>query len=250
MDYTTANTKLGSRDSRKVGNNTYLQRRGDGSIALKLHATDVLTFHADGRTVYQSGGYLTVTTKARMNEYGPLRLCTERGVWYVYPSPGNWDTRLVYADGLTVNGDGSISGQGTALDERGDKRAIKKYVAAYMAAFEAGEVPAPSWGDCWYCSIREINTGKPLGEVWGGQRDHIRGHFTKPYYVPSILARALELFGASPAARNWVAAYWDTSAPVEVREQVKGSNFYAQHGRETCAKVLQRYLSRQLGYAA
>ena len=96
MDYTTANAKLGTRDSRKLGNNTYLQRREDGSIAVKFHLTDVLAFHADGRTVYQSGGWRTVTTKARMNAYGAVRIITERGVWYVC-HPGDWDSRLTNA---------------------------------------------------------------------------------------------------------------------------------------------------------
>lgn len=248
MNYSTANERLGSRESRKLGNNTYLQRRGDGVIAVKLHATDVLTFHADGRTVYNTGGWKTVTTKERMNSYGPLRIFTERGVWYTC-RPGEWDKRLTYADGLTVGADGAISGEGVTPDERGDKRAIKKFVAAYMAAFERGEVPAPSGGDCWYCGMREVNTLRPLGEVQGDQAGHIRGHFAEGYYVPSLLSRAMEVFGASQAARQWVAAYWDGSAPADLAAQVK-EGFYARHGRETCAKMLRRYLSRQLGYAA
>ena len=249
MDYTTVVSKLSPRESRKIGNNTYLQRREDGSIAVRLHETDILTFHADGRTVYNSGGWRTVTTKARMNEYGPLRLYTERGVWYASIPCDNWESRFAYSDGLTVHKDGSITGQGIAPDERGDKRAVSKFVKAYMEAFERGEVPAPGPGDCFYCGMREVKTGRPLGEVAGSQDSHIRGHFAEPYYVPSLLARALEMFGASPAARNWVAAYWDTSAPAEARENAK-AGFYADHGRRTCAKMLRRYLLRQLGYAA
>lgn len=247
MNHETANAKLGSRESRKLGNNTYLQRRPDGSIAVKLHATDVLTFHSDGRTVYNSGGWRTVTTKERMNAHGgALRLFTERGVWFAC-YPGLWDKRFVYADGLTVHSDGTITGQGTALDERGDKRAIKKFVSAFMAAFERGEVPAPGPGDCFYCGMREVQTGRPLGEVSGA--DHIRSHFEESYFVPSLLSRAMEVFGASPAARQWVAAYWDANAPEEAREQVK-TGFYADHGRHACPTMLRRYLSRQLGYAA
>lgn len=247
MDYNTATTKLGSRDSRKLGNNTYLQRRGDAAIAIKYHATDVLTFHADGRTVYDSGGWRTVTTKARLNSYGPLGIITERGVWYVC-RPGERDSRLTYADRLTVSPEGNIEGTGVTPDERGDKRAVKTFVAAYMAAFERGEVSAPGAGDCWFCGMREVNTSRPLGEVQGDQASHIRGHFAEPYYVPSFLVRAMEVFGAAPACRNWVAAYWDTSAPADAAAQVK-EGFYAKFGREQCAKMLRRYLLRQLGYA-
>ena len=251
MNYNTANAKLGTRDSRKLGNNTYLQRRADGSIAIKLHATDVLTFHVDGRTVYNTGGWKTMTTKARMNEYGPapIRIATERGVWQVYKA-GAWDHYLTYADGMTVNADGMIMGDGVAPDERGDKRAIKRFVTAYMEAFQRGEVPAPGPGDCWFCGMREVQTLRPLGEVQGDQAGHIRGHFEESYYVPSLLSRAMEIFGASPAARQWVAAYWDVNAPEDAARQVKEADYYARHGRETCAKMLRRYLSRQLGYEA
>lgn len=246
MDYTAAVSKLAPRESRKIGNNTYLQRREDGSIAVRLHDTDVLTFHPDGRTVYNSGGWRTVTTKERMNAYGPLRVYTERGVWYACP-PSNWDSRVTYADGLTVKGD-EITGTGTPPDERGDKRAVSKFVKAYMAALERGEVPAPGPGDCFFCGMREVETRRPLGECTS-DAEHIRSHFEEGYYVPSLLARALEVFGASPASRNWVASYWDTSAPAEVRDSYK-VGFYADHGRRVCAKALRRYLLRQLGYHA
>lgn len=239
MDYNTAVAKLGNRDSRKIGNNTYLQRRSPNSIAVRLHETDILTFYP-GRTVYNSGGWRTSTTKARMNEWGDqsARLFTERGVWYL-ARIGEWDKRMAYADGLTIPADGAITGQGNAPDERGDKRLVKRFVADYMAAFERGEVPAPGPGDCFLCGVLS-----PLGDV-----EHIRSHFEESYFVPRLLYNAMETFGASPASRNWIAAYWDTTAPEEARASVKGSDFYSRHGREVCTKMLRRYLLRQLGYA-
>ena len=44
-------------------------------------------------------------------------------------------------------------------------------------------------------------------------------------------------------------AYWDTTAPQDLAAQTK-VGFYADHGRRTCSKMLRRYLTRQLGYAA
>lgn len=59
------------KDSRKVGNHTYLHRRGKDAIAVKLHATDVLTFHRTGQIDLCNGGYPTITTHDRMNNYLP-----------------------------------------------------------------------------------------------------------------------------------------------------------------------------------
>ncbi|MGZ4798021.1 MAG: hypothetical protein ACXVJ7_11305, partial [Acidimicrobiia bacterium] len=46
--YSEAAAFLGSRSSRKVGNNTYVVRYAD-AIGLRLHSTAVVTFYPDGR---------------------------------------------------------------------------------------------------------------------------------------------------------------------------------------------------------
>jgi hypothetical protein len=84
MDWITAISKLTGRcrESRKVGNNTYLHRRpqypnhtddhkADDAVALRLHNTDVLTWYSDGRIELNNGGYPTRTTHDRMNQYLP-----------------------------------------------------------------------------------------------------------------------------------------------------------------------------------
>src|SRR6185295_6512154 len=45
------NSRLTGRckNQRKLENNTYLIRNCDGSISVRLHATDILTFYPDGR---------------------------------------------------------------------------------------------------------------------------------------------------------------------------------------------------------
>lgn len=83
--------RLGSRSKKKVDRNTYLERNEDGSISLRFHQTQVLTFHSDGRmtTNLEGGGYeweynygrrdrfsvhrdwYTLTTLQRMNDYMP-----------------------------------------------------------------------------------------------------------------------------------------------------------------------------------
>jgi len=66
MTFTQAREKLGNRTSRKVANNTYLVDLG-GYIGLRLHGTIIVSYHPDQTKVF-TGGWRTVTTKARINE--------------------------------------------------------------------------------------------------------------------------------------------------------------------------------------
>jgi hypothetical protein len=75
--YTRAAEQLGRRDSRKIANHTYLHRKEDNSIAYRFHDTDLLTFYPDGHVVADTGGWPTMSTRARLNERLP-------GGWQVY----------------------------------------------------------------------------------------------------------------------------------------------------------------------
>lgn len=113
MDYQSALTRLGKRDSRKIENNTHLHRLEDGAIGLRLHQTDILLFYPD-RTIAYSGGWHTVTTKARLNSYMPhsVGIRTSNGMWHVYQGP----TFLgMFAEGMTIGADGQVLGIGLLL---------------------------------------------------------------------------------------------------------------------------------------
>jgi hypothetical protein len=74
----------------KLANNTYLTwdiPAGEDCASwfgVRLHDTNVVTFHDDGRIELDSGGWDTVTTKSRMNacllQYGVF---ANNGTWYV-----------------------------------------------------------------------------------------------------------------------------------------------------------------------
>lgn len=108
--------------SRKVQNNTHLQRRDGGAIALRLHATDVLTWYPDGRVEVRTGGYHTATTKDRINSY--------LSGYSVYSGGRDFgsDTWGLYKDGggpictiggtLTIMPDGKVKGGGSVEDAR------------------------------------------------------------------------------------------------------------------------------------
>ena len=69
MTLAEAISRLNGRSSKKVGNNTYLESGDDGAVHLKLHSTRIISWNADGTVKVNSGGWRTVTTKARLNAF-------------------------------------------------------------------------------------------------------------------------------------------------------------------------------------
>ncbi len=140
-----------------------------------------------------SGGWQTVTTKDRLNKYGPVRISqARRGEWGVvcgYVSDGNGAPPVTWQDGITYQA-GRLTHCGPAPERvRKERAKVRKFAGEFMAKLEAGKVPHPSAGDCWYCGLRNVGTGKPVGECFG-DKDHIVSHLKERYYVPSLLLNA------------------------------------------------------------
>ena len=76
---------LGTRNSRKVANNTYAERIGADTIGIRLHNTYIVEYHRDRSIIINDGGYRTVTTKARINDFIPTtwRVFQQDWEWYV-----------------------------------------------------------------------------------------------------------------------------------------------------------------------
>jgi hypothetical protein len=70
-------------DRRKVGNNTYAEILSDGTVGIKLHNTYVVKIHEDGTYTLNSGGWQTLTTKDRINQYSPRKVYQRNFQWYV-----------------------------------------------------------------------------------------------------------------------------------------------------------------------
>jgi hypothetical protein len=93
---------------------THLHETGDGAIALKYHATDVVTAYPDGSIKLDSGGYSqphyawstktktqSPTTRERISRYLPegFSLYQEKKLWWVaFP---NGDV-LEFIDGMVI----------------------------------------------------------------------------------------------------------------------------------------------------
>ena len=71
------------RDAGKpIGKNTRLHEECGNEYTVYLHGNLIMRISKLGWTYYD-GGYRTVTTKARLNEYGPNGVSQKNWVWYV-----------------------------------------------------------------------------------------------------------------------------------------------------------------------
>jgi hypothetical protein len=196
------------RDTKKLANNTYARRDGD-AVAVRLHATDVVTLHDDGRVVLDSGGWRTVITRDRMNRYAPgARVYQKRGVMRVRVGGGDFH----YVDGFTYDAaTGEVLTDAAILDaedhavrvQEAARRAVRRWLRS-MTPEEArtlGDKLAASdfLGDCLYC--QGTTDGRTLGDATGSA--HLTLHLAERYYVPSMFVRAF-----TPYSRAWMAARW------------------------------------------
>lgn len=138
--YEQATAHLNGRDTRKLENNTYLERRtcyaSGPAIAVRLHATDVVTYHADGRIVLTSGGWRTRTTLDRLNTYTPFIVAQRAYKWTVYTGQGvdRWNEHyaVAFVDEMTLNGSAPVHHETTApvISEKKTRRAKREKVHA------------------------------------------------------------------------------------------------------------------------
>lgn len=105
-------TKAGKSQSKKIANNTLEINYPDGRKAYRLHDTDIVIYHTNGDIELNTGGWDTLTTRARMNDYLPadLGIIREKGMSWVVDKRGCencWDkkaSRLPLSDGMKLKG--------------------------------------------------------------------------------------------------------------------------------------------------
>jgi hypothetical protein len=109
-----------------------------------------------------------------------------------------------------------------------------------MEEMSAGNVEEPGPGDCWYCSMKDVATGKAMGN---GDVEHLRNHMAERYYVPSLILRAIERFPVSIMAKTWLGMTWDGNKDAK-------SEWVSRIGKEQVGKSLYRYMKEQFGFQA
>lgn len=93
--------QLGRKTYKQLNANTRLINLGDEVIGLVLHSTTVVKFIVDGSIILNSGGWQTMTTKARINAAladSPNQLVQRKGLWYIEGAIGSVD----FYDGMVL----------------------------------------------------------------------------------------------------------------------------------------------------
>lgn len=164
---------------RKTANNTIVEAMDNGAVGIKLHNTFIVIVNANGSFELNSGGWLTVTTKERINRYTPAGIYARAGVWYMADGSLFYDHMIIKADGSPLKPRKPAAYEAKLKTV---KKQAKAYAKGFVAELQAGHVGYPSGGDCWYCSMFDQD-GKTSAE-------HIRQHIKDKYYVPSLLVNA------------------------------------------------------------
>lgn len=217
---------------KKVGNNTVLYVRKDGTNVYRLHQTDIIEVRPDGSIMLNSGGWQTSTTRDRLNNtLRPVQfqVSQDKRVWTIHFKGQSF----LFQDGMVLHPDGHVIGAGECPDKVLIKR-IKEYAEGMAAALPLQQ---PNSGDCWGCLLREEGNDDPLSMPMG--TDHLISHFggtedqPEPYFVPSLLARVLKARGAG---QGW---YWEFFQAPEGQEQI---SMHGDYNRKQCARWVYDYL--------
>lgn len=95
--FTKLQAAMKGKDKVKVKGNTYLEKRGE-NIAVKLYDTDVVTLMPNGDVKLNSGGFMTATTKQRMNEFSNVSVSQKKGEWTVTANGKD----IPFKDGMVI----------------------------------------------------------------------------------------------------------------------------------------------------
>lgn len=206
-------------ESHKIANNTFKVVYNDGSVAYRLHKTDVVTVTKDA-VILNSDGWKTNTTKDRIHQYAyqyGIRLNQTKGLWFVSTSAGVFD----YFDGIEIS---TATGEPKKQIHVNLKKvdAIKKQITNYCKLITKDNLPVPEIGDCWDCAFR-TKEGTPMGDL--SNSDHLKSHIKEKYVVGSLLVNAMREAG-----------YRD--------EQI--SLFYGMKLADTFRRAVRKYLIKRL----
>lgn len=244
MDYAKAAAMLRTarrmEDGKPIDRNTRLFQRAD-HVAVRLHNTDIILFYPDGRVTLNTGGWKTVTTKDRINNFAPFNVWSKRGTWFTKVK----GTDIPFADGMTISASGNVTGAGDANTEEQEKelrKRAKAYAEGFVHALYAGQVKLPGLGDCMICRMPSL-----------AKMEHIESHMSESYYVPTLLVTALNSFGASQFAMATAQNLMATAVPIGGLAEALAYTAQRAKPRDFAAtqiqKCIRRYVLRQLGVA-
>ncbi len=152
---------------------------------LRYQDTDIIRWCTDGSIVLNTGGWRTVTTKARYNDHLPgIQVYQTKGVWYLSAA----GTRVEFYDGIVINPDGTIIDTGTVESDR--VKDYTKRINKYCKLITDDNLPQPDGGDCWICMMFDRDK-----QAQDTSTDHLEAHMDEGYVHGSILVNAMRASG-------------------------------------------------------
>ncbi len=139
-NFAAADAFLGSKDWRTIGHNTAIRRVGPTTIAARYHDTDVVLYHEDGRVTFSTGGWMSTTTKVRLNALSACSIWSEGdGDWAIMGPTGD---SARFEDGVTLDAEGTFQNWKEA------RYLLRELRARRMAALDAARTePFEGVGD-------------------------------------------------------------------------------------------------------
>lgn len=191
--------------------------------------------------LWNLNGKLVLNKRTEISD--PRKDWDEEGRYYDEKS-----AQVPFVEGITIGPRGGIhkpkgrtAKRAAAETKRKDKLAtdIKAYAEEFVKALVRNKVPRPGAGDCFYCQMKvtDFDTGETSTSA-----DHLLNHVKERYFVPSLLATALD------------AAGWDLKTRPTIMSMGLGVLWYNQGDTvmmadmfaANCYVSLVKYLSMQL----
>jgi hypothetical protein len=173
------------KNSKFVANNTLRIEYNDGTIAIRLHNTDIITY-CGNEIILNSGGWRTQTTKDRINSFcPPAHISQVKGLWYLRNGS-------LFYDGCKIDDEGNLISKVIKVDDKKITR-LKKQIADYCKLITKDNLPYPDGGDCWYCSFHD-KIGAAMGDL-SENYSHLTEHLKEKYLHGSILVNAMREAG-------------------------------------------------------
>jgi len=188
-------------DKKKLASNTYLTKKDDAFV-IRLHNTDIVKIKEESNQTFftvNTDGWMTSTTKERINSFTPLRIFQKRGVWYAYQQVDGREEVVTFFDGITLDQSGRVVNSAEAsLDGIETGRKLDQMITDYIKKFCDQSIreglPLPDAGDCLECKIysQAKSERRDLDDM-----SHVYSHLEETYIHGSFLVYAATCAGYS-----------------------------------------------------
>jgi hypothetical protein len=177
--------------SKMVQNNTVEIHLKDGTRIIRHFHTNIVTEKPNGNFVLNTNGWKSYTTKERLNQYAPVRIWQEKGLWYL--SSGDYydkdQTVTNFYDGIELDKDGNLISEVKTIDVKKIEKLKKRIKKFSQKVLTVETLPIPNMGDCLMC--RRSIDDKEITD----SNEHLWSHMVEGYLHGSLIVNAFKHAG-------------------------------------------------------